>query len=75
QLVDMRILDLNGRTVKKVHDGFLVGTEAGTLIWDGLDDLRRQLPIGPYVLWLRVRDQASGDSQIYRFAIALAAKF
>ena len=47
----IKIIDILGREVKTV-DIPLMGKYKNTWVWDGLDDSKRELPTGVYILTL-----------------------
>jgi flagellar hook assembly protein FlgD len=49
--VQITIIDILGREVKTV-DIPLMGKYKNTWVWDGLDDFKRELPTGIYILTL-----------------------
>ena len=51
QAVRIAIIDILGREVKTV-DIPLIGEYKNTWVWDGLDDFKRELPTGIYILTL-----------------------
>ncbi|HSQ59447.1 MAG TPA: FlgD immunoglobulin-like domain containing protein [Acidobacteriota bacterium] len=53
--VSLAVLDVRGRLVRRVHEGFLDrGWHAGS--WDGRDGSGRSLPSGVYFLRLEARE-------------------
>ena len=50
--VTLRIFDLKGREVKKLHDWLVV--EQGITTWDGKDEDNRAVPIGSYIVHMEV---------------------
>jgi len=71
ELIRARIFDSRGRLVRTLTQGQLSG-KAGTLIWDGLDDHRRRLRIGIYVVILESVASKLGTSESYKKPVVLA---
>ncbi len=54
------VFDARGRTVRRLAAGQPV-SGSGEMVWDGLDDRGRRLPIGPYIVLVEGADgQGSG---------------
>jgi hypothetical protein len=58
--VSLRIYDLGGRLVRRVHDGVL-GRGIHTVSWDGVREGRNPTPAGVYFYELRVGDRRETD--------------
>jgi hypothetical protein len=50
------IFDIRGRTIRHLASGQPVPAK-GEMVWDGLDDRGRPLPIGPYIAFLEGSDR------------------
>ncbi len=56
---DLRVLDLAGRTIRRLWSGALLPGEFRTAAWDGLDDQGRAVRPGLYLLGLEAAGQRS----------------
>jgi hypothetical protein len=72
-LVRARIFDAWGRPVRTLAEA-LLATHTGTLVWDGLDDARRTLRIGIYVVLLEAVGTGSGTVERYKAPVVLARR-
>lgn len=70
-LLRARIFDAAGRPVRTLVEAALTG-RSGTLLWDGLDDDGRTLPIGIYVVLLEAVSAEGGTTEAYKRPVVLA---
>ena len=68
----LRIYDARGRLVRLLVNNQVLGTE-GMFVWDGLDDSRRKVRMGIYVLDAGVY-RLSGSVQHYRFPCVVGGR-
>jgi hypothetical protein len=66
------VFDARGRTVRHLAAGQPV-SGAGEIVWDGLDDRGRRLPIGPYVALIEGAD-AQGSGQCAAKCVVVIAR-
>jgi FlgD Ig-like domain len=52
--VKLEILDVRGRVVRTLVDGYRAGGQRHSVTWDGLDQSGRQVPSGTYMSRLKV---------------------
>jgi hypothetical protein len=67
------VFDVRGRTVRHLASGQPV-SGAGEMVWDGLDDRRRQLPIGPYVALVEGADGQGGGICAAKCVVVIARR-
>ena len=67
------IFDSQGRKIRRLKENFLVGTDANSLTWDGIDDNGKKAPIGVYVIVFEVSDLGNGKLNVYKVGVVLAA--
>lgn len=70
-LIRARIYDARGRLVRTLEQAALAG-HTGQLLWDGLDDERRALRIGIYVVLLEAIDTQGGSVEAHKGTVVLA---
>jgi flagellar hook assembly protein FlgD len=69
----VRILDAQGREIKKLANNALLGSE-GFLRWDGDQENGSQARIGAYMIWFEIVD-AEGIVKSFRKRVVVAEKF
>ncbi|HRK72739.1 MAG TPA: lamin tail domain-containing protein [Rhodothermales bacterium] len=73
-LIRVRIYDSTGRLVRTLEEAVL-GTQEGTLFWDGLDEAGQSLRVGIYIVLLESVDRSTGTTEAYKAPVVLARKF
>ncbi|MEZ4825390.1 MAG: lamin tail domain-containing protein [Bacteroidia bacterium] len=69
------IFDIGGRKVKTIQPNTLLGTQPGTIFWDGTNDLNQQALAGMYILLFEVQHPATGERLQYRQVAVLSLKW
>ena len=72
-MANITIFDAAGRPVRVVQRNGSLGSSA-TFRWDGLNDKREKLPLGPYIIYTEVFN-LSGKRQAYKNTVSLARRF
>jgi hypothetical protein len=72
-VIRLRIFDAQGRAVRTLSDGEPSGAQ-GTILWDGLDDSRRRVPIGIYVVLLEAASAGAGETACTKGIVVVATK-
>jgi YVTN family beta-propeller protein len=54
--VDLTIFDTNGRRLRSLHQGFVLGAGLHTIVWDGVDGNGNSLSSGVYLVNLATRE-------------------
>ncbi len=73
-VASVTIYDSRGRLVRTIVHSELLGTEKGTLSWDGTMDDRTKARVGAYIIYFEVFS-ADGKVKSYKRSCVLAAKF
>ena len=68
----LSIYDQTGKRVRLLKNNDLLGI-TGTYTWDGLDEMRRKLPIGIYIIHLEIFD-LSGNKKSFKTTTVLGGK-
>ena len=68
------VYDKQGRKIKQLAENQLLGTEEGTIIWDGTTQTQTLAPQGYYLIVVRVFD-TSGQEKVYRKPVAVGVRF
>ncbi len=71
--MSMRIFDVAGRMIRVLANNEPCG-HAGAVVWDGLDDGRRRVRIGIYIVLLEVTAQDGGRLFASRGSVVVAGK-
>jgi hypothetical protein len=69
----LRIYDVAGRLIRQLATNELAG-RSGTIVWDGLDDMKRKARIGMYVVYLEILDERGAVREARKGVAVLAAK-
>ncbi len=72
-VIRMSIYDARGRMVRILADAEPAGPE-GTIVWDGLGNGGRKLPIGVYIVLMEAVEPSTGRTDAARAVVVLAAK-
>ena len=72
-IMDIMIFDSIGRRVRRLLSSVTAGSE-GIIIWDGLDDRGRKLPIGIYIIYLEATSTSEGRVYSDKGVAVLARK-
>lgn len=72
-LVRIRLTDIRGKHVRFLANSQLAGSSS-TFYWDGLDDQRKPLPVGVYLVVVQVFNASGKSKNLYR-TCTLAKKF
>jgi hypothetical protein len=72
-VIRVSIFDIKGRLVRTLANGELSGPQ-GEIIWDGLDDTRQRVRIGPYVVFVEAVDGQAGVLATAKRVAVVAAK-
>ena len=70
-LIRISIFDIKGRLLRTLANSELSGPQ-GEIIWDGLDDAKQRVRIGPYVAFIEAIDSQGGTIATAR-AVAVVA--
>lgn len=73
-LVNMQILDLNGRIIYQVANNELL-SEEGTLFWDGITDKNQKCPVGAYIVYIELVDHQSNKTSYFKLPFAVGGAF
>ena len=68
------VFDPQGRLIRTLRNNTLLGSGAGTFVWDGRDDQQRLAPLGAYVVVLEVTRTDTGERQQYRAVATLGQR-
>lgn len=71
--IRVKIFDSLGRLVRTLANNELSGSR-GQIIWDGLDDEKRRLRMGIYVIFLEAIDSSGGLVESAKAAVVIAGK-
>jgi hypothetical protein len=69
-LLNMRILDLQGRTVYQLSNNQLL-SEEGTLFWDGITDKAQKCPIGAYIVYIELVNHQANRTSYFKLPFAV----
>lgn len=72
-VIRISIFDIKGRLVRSLANGELSGP-LGEVIWDGLDDTKRRVRIGPYIVFVEAMDGQAGVVATAKAVAVVAAK-
>jgi hypothetical protein len=72
-VIRISIFDIKGRLVRSLANGELSGPQ-GEIVWDGLDDTRQRVRIGPYVVLIESVDGQAGVLATAKAVAVVAAK-
>lgn len=72
QMATLSIFNERGMRVRLLLNNEMLAM-AGTLSWDGIDDLRRKLPAGRYIIHLEVFD-LKGNKSVFRTTMVLGTR-
>jgi hypothetical protein len=72
-VIRISIFDIKGRLVRSLANGELSGPQ-GEIVWDGLDDARQRVRIGPYVVFVEAVDGQAGVVATAKAVAVVAAK-
>ncbi len=68
------IMDAQGRLIRSLQQNTLLGTEPGTLFWDGRDDDNTRADVGVYAVVFEVSRQDTGERLVYKLACVVAKR-
>lgn len=69
-LLNMRILDLQGRTVYQLSNNELL-SEEGILFWDGITDKAQKCPIGAYIVYIELVNHQANRTSYFKLPFAV----
>jgi hypothetical protein len=72
-LIRITIFDIKGRLLRTLANAELSGPQ-GEIIWDGLDDGKQRVRIGPYILFLEAIDSQGGTIATAKAVVVVATK-
>jgi hypothetical protein len=72
-IIRITIFDIKGRMVRTLANCELSGSH-GEIVWDGLDDTKQRVRIGPYVVFIEAIDQQGGILATARAVAVVATK-
>jgi hypothetical protein len=72
-LIRITIFDIKGRLLRTLANAELSGPQ-GEIIWNGLDDGKQRVRIGPYVLLLEALDSQGGTIATAKAVVVVATK-
>jgi hypothetical protein len=70
-LIRARVFDTRGRMVRTLANAEVFRAHM-EIIWDGLDDRRGRVPVGPYVVLVEASDAVTGAHVVHK-AVAVVA--
>ncbi len=70
-LMRLSIYDVRGRLLRRLAD-HEIASSSGEVIWDGLDDERQRVLIGPYVVLIEALDAAGATIAIAKGVVVVA---
>ncbi len=68
------VYDRQGRKIKTIAENQLLGTEEGTIVWDGTTQAQTLAPQGYYVVIVKVFD-TQGNEKSFKKTVAIGIKF
>ncbi len=71
--IGIKIFDIRGRLIRTLANANLGGAR-GEIIWDGLDDDRQRVRIGPYIVYLEAGDSWGGTVATAKAVVVVARK-
>ncbi|MGH2566774.1 MAG: lamin tail domain-containing protein, partial [Bacteroidota bacterium] len=71
--IGVKIFDVKGRLIRTLANSELAGAE-GEIVWDGLDDGRQRVRIGPYIIFLEALDSQGGTVATAKAVVVVATK-
>jgi hypothetical protein len=72
-LIRLSIFDVRGRLIRRLAD-HEIASSSGEVIWDGLDDERQRVLIGPYVVFIEALDAAHATIATAKGVVVVAAR-
>jgi hypothetical protein len=72
-LLHVKIFDIKGRLVRILANS-QISASSGEIIWDGLDDNRQRVRIGPYVVLIQATDPTGKASKGLKGVVVVAAR-
>ena len=72
-IIRITIFDIRGRLLRTLANCELSGSH-GEVIWDGLDDTRQRVRIGPYVVFIEAIDKQGGVLATAKAVVVVATK-
>lgn len=72
-LIRITVFDVRGRTIRTLANSELSGS-SGEIIWDGLDDEKRRVRVGPYVVLIEAIDGQGGTVATAKGVVVVATK-
>lgn len=72
-LIRISIFDIKGRLLRTLANSELSGPQ-GEIVWDGLDDAKQRVRIGPYVVFIEAIDSQGGTIATARTVAVVATK-
>jgi hypothetical protein len=72
-LIRISIFDIKGRLLRTLANSELSGPQ-GEIVWDGLDDAKQRVRIGPYVVFIEAIDSQGGTIATARAVAVVATK-
>lgn len=72
--ISVKIFDIKGRLIRTLATAELAGAQGG-VIWDGTDDGKQRVRVGPYIIYLEAVDAQSGTVVTAKAVVVVAMKF
>jgi len=72
-LVNVKIYDVKGRLIRTLANSLLSASK-GELLWDGRNDDRQRVRIGPYIVLIQATDSRGAASTLLKGVVIVAAK-
>lgn len=72
-LIRITIFDIKGRMLRTLANSELSGAQGG-IIWDGLDDAKERVRIGPYIVFVEAIDGQAGILATGKAVVVVATK-
>ena len=72
-LIHVKIFDLKGRLVRILANS-QISSSSGEIIWDGLDQGRQRVRIGPYIVLIQATDPDGKSSALLKGVVVVATR-
>jgi hypothetical protein len=71
--ISVKVFDIKGRLIRTLANSDLAGAQ-GEIIWDGFDDAKQRVRIGPYIVYLEALDSRGGTVATAKAVVVVATK-
>lgn len=72
-LIHVKVFDIKGRLIRNLANS-QISASNGELIWDGLDENRQRVRIGPYIVLIQAADPNGNGSTMMKGVVVVAAR-